>query len=168
MSMSLSPSSTTRRLRAAVGIAALAVAGATSTAAGAPHVSLLGIYGSGNYTVAADGTATMSGPGTIQASPNAKVRNVEVTAVVTAADGTLPPRGECEPATATLAAGDTMLAATGEICGIIQTHPLAVPLHIFSGTFVVTAGKPPVRDVAGTAEVHLTSTGYAWASAISR
>jgi hypothetical protein len=166
--MSLSTSPTGRRLLAAAGTLALAAAAATGTAAGAPRTSVLGIYGSGSYTVAADGAATMSGPGTIQASPNVKVRDVEVTAVVAAADGTLPPRGECEAASATLAAGDTVLAAAGEVCGIIQTHPLAVPLHIFHGTFVITAGKPPLRDVEGTAEVHLTSTGHAWASAISR
>ena len=74
------------------------------------------------------------------------------TAVLAAADGSLPEPGVCEPATATLDVtgpkhGYLRLAATGEVCG---TWPDAtyVVTHNFVGRYDVVDGS--VRKTRGT------------------
>ena len=140
------PTTTLVPIGALVG-GALLVAATTAPAQAAPppRVDLRG-DGVGSYVVDDAGTARLTGRAT--GTPF----DGTWTAVLAAADGSLPEPGVCEPATATLDVtgskhGYLRLAATGEVCG---TWPDAtyVVTHNFVGRYDVVDGS--VRKTRGT------------------
>lgn len=123
---------TTRRL-VAVAIASTAAAFALSSpaSAAAPRIQVAGL---GTATAA---TGSMSYAGTLSGRPFAG----SFSGTVAADDGSLPPVGVCEPATATLAVQDDKghsfeLFSAGKVCG--EYLPLGVMQH-FGGRYVVTS-----------------------------
>jgi hypothetical protein len=140
------PTTTLVPIGALVG-GALLVAATTAPAQAAPppRVDLRG-DGVGSYVVDDAGTARLTGRAT--GTPF----DGTWTAVLAAADGSLPAPGECEPANATVevtgAKGQYLrLAATGEVCG---TWPDAtyVVTHDFVGRYDVA--DTSVRKARGT------------------
>lgn len=123
---------TTRRL-VAVAIASTAAAFALSSpaSAAAPRIQVAGL---GTATAA---TGSMSYAGTLSGRPFAG----SFSGTVAADDGSLPPVGVCEPATATLAVQDDKghsfgLFSAGKVCG--EYLPLGV-MQRFGGRYVVTS-----------------------------
>jgi hypothetical protein len=126
------------------GVLLLAAAG-PAAAAPRPALDLRGAE-VGSFVLADDGAALLSGEVTGRPFDGA------YTGVLAADDGSLPPPGTCEPATATLDVSGPRerslhLAAVGEVCG---TWPDAgsVVTQRFVGRYVVTSGT--VRRLRGT------------------
>jgi hypothetical protein len=102
--------------------------------------------GMGTYQFVGDAGAAVSGTFTGKPFDGTYVGGF------TADDGTLPPAGECEPATATLRVDGTRgrfvdMTATGNVCGK-WTSPTYVVTHTFTGRYVVDASSS--RRLVGT------------------
>lgn len=89
----------------------------------------------------------------------------EYSGVVTVTDGSFPPLGECEPATATVRVdedggnGHVELAASGEVCGILVG---AWTMQRFEGRWTVASTS--VKKIArseGVVDLRLLSDGQA-------
>ena len=114
-------------------------------AAAPARVDLRGVP-MGTFVLDATGSAHLSGDVT------GKPFDGAYTAVLTADDGTLPERGVCEPATATVditgAKGRYLqLAGTGRVCGEYSGPTWAVD-HRFTGRYQVIGSS--VRNTRGT------------------
>lgn len=114
-------------------------------AAGPARVDLRGVP-MGSFVVDATGTAHLSG------NVTGKPFDGTYTAVLTADDGSLPDRGVCEPATATVdVTGERgrylQLVGTGRVCGEYSGPTWAVD-HRFVGRYQVVSSS--VRSARGT------------------
>ena len=142
--------------------AAVATLSAPASAEPKPRIDA---GGPGTYTLAADGSAVITGTatGTPFEGP--------YTATLAAADGTLPAPGECEPATVTARLDGpggryVELQSTDEVCGQ-HLQPPYVVTQVFTGRYTITASSK--RNLIGTdgfVEARLATDGRAFMFAI--
>jgi hypothetical protein len=148
----------------AVVTAAPAIAAAPAMAAPPPIIDLRGAS-VGSYSLAADGTARLSGVVT------GKPFDGDYTATLASSDGSLPAPGTCEPASAALDVTGPKgrmlhLAATGEVCGTWADATYVVT-HNFVGRYVVAdASARRLRGTDGWISVILATEGRANVEAI--
>lgn len=152
-------------LAAAAAVAALAAVTTTGTPALAGQKPKLDVTGAGSYTVAADGSAVVTG--SVTGFP------VDGTYVATlaAADGSLPEPGETELATGTIRIVDARgavveLTGTSEVEGTWPQEGYVVT-HVFYGRYTVTdTSVRRLRETDGWFEIRLGTEGRASVTAI--
>lgn len=154
-----------RRSLLAITIAAAALVAGTASGAAAGGRPRVDSPGFGTYTV--DGTGTAVIDATATGAPFDGV----VTATLAADDGTLPPEGVCEPATATIRLDGSRerfveLTAHDDVCGEYPTETYVVS-HDFTGRYLVTdSSQRRLQGTEGFLSVRLAVDGRASVFAI--
>ena len=116
--------------------------------------------GSGDYTLAADGSVAFAGRATGEPFDGSYM------GTLTAADGTLPAAGTCEAGTTTLTLqGDRNrsleLVATGDVCGE-HVQPPFIVTQVFTGRYdIVSASQKRFVGDEGFISVRLSNDGKA-------
>ncbi len=138
-------------------IASIAAAGPASAARNRPVIEMGST--TATFTVV-DGAAAVSG------QMDGRPYSGAYTATLTAADGSLPEPGECEPASATFHLDSRVgrfldVAATGDVCGEFVQLPY-ITTHAFVGRYDVTGStKQNVLGTDGWFEIRLGDDGSA-------
>ena len=154
------------RTRTLAAFASVAIAAALLPATAEAGKARIDLGGPGTYSLDAAGSAVVT------AEVTGRPFGGSSTTVLSAADGSLPAPGDCEPATATfsLAGGgrDALeLTASGNVCGKYVQLPYIVT-HVFTGRYTVSdASKRGLVGTDGFFEVRLAeSTAAAYVFAI--
>lgn len=147
-----------RRSPIVVALAGAVMMALAPAAAAAKHK--VNFDGFGGYTVAADGSVALAGTATGHPFAGSYV------ATLSAADGTLPAAGTCEPGTAALTLqGDRQraidLVAVGDVCGKHAQPPFIVT-QVFTGQYeIVSASKKRFLGDEGFFSVQLGDDSHA-------
>ena len=154
-----------RRLAVAALAAAAALTLAAPVDATPKHKPAVDVGGQGTYVLTGPGSAVISG--TAEGTPV----DGPYRAVLTAADGTLPQAGVCEPGTGVVRIEDKKkvleLRADGDVCGTFVNPPTSIVTHVFTGTYeVVDAPRKQLVGTDGFLELRLATNGVASMTAL--
>lgn len=161
-------SRTTRHLRALAAVTAVGMAAVigTGTPAAATPAQALFVGGGGIAADDGSGGIVVEGPGLVNEKHLRTVLDATVRATMSAADGTLPGIGECEPASATVVVdgerdADLTLSSTGTVCRVQNAYfPSYVSLDYDGPHEVTDAKRPQIRGMAGTLSVSVSPGGF--------
>ena len=164
-------SSHTRLVAAAAGLAAVALTAGIGRADAASSKPVLQVDAFGSYVLQANGDAVVTGPGTLYTHNGKKAEDVQVTATLSADDGTLPTGEDCESASATFSITNDegtvlTLSGPGEVCASFPQPPTSIVTHVFTGRYVVEDGWKKALDTDGFFEVRLGTGNVGSAFAI--
>ena len=154
-----------KRAAAAVAGAAIALAIALASPAQAGLQYKVDIDGQGTFTMAADGSAVLTGAAT--GAPF----DGRFTATLRADDGTLPDPGQCEPGSATVRIDGSRgryleVTSADEVCGQYLQAPYVVT-QVFTGRYdVASTSERKLRGGDGFVEIRLAYDGRASVFAI--
>jgi hypothetical protein len=164
---------------AVAGLAGMAFAsvGISSAAADSsirrPRPPQFSVSSTGTWTLRDYGDAVVNGEGELvrRGAPRRPLA-VDVAAVISPDDRTLPEPDTCEGAIATISVygnrkvRDMTLIGYGEVCGVHPQLPTSVVTHVFTGTYEVLEGARKLVGTDGFFEVRLGVDGSASAFAI--